>query len=345
MTTTPSSDQPRSDFPPTDRPRTDRPRTDQPEAGRAGIEQAEAERPGAERPGAERPAVAVIGLGAMGLPMATRLASGLAVTVFDPVAERVALARAAGAAAASTPALAASGADVVVLAVRTQAQVEGALFGDGGAAASLEPGAVVVLTSTVGVEGARAVAARLGEQGVHLLDLPVSGGPARAGTGDLLALLGGSDEAVTRARPVMDLLASTIAVIGPNPGDGQAMKAVNQLLAGVHIAAAAEALALAKGLGLDPQAALDALGSGAAASFMLSNRGPRIVEALAGGSPEVLSRIDIFVKDMGIVADAGRAAGVALPVAAAAEQLYRLGLIAGLGASDDSTLVTLVDGQ
>jgi 3-hydroxyisobutyrate dehydrogenase len=286
--------------------------------------------------------VAVIGLGAMGLPMATRLASSLAVTVFDPVAERVELARQAGASAADTPALAAAGATVVVLAVRTQAQVEGALFDQGGAAETLEKGAAVVLTSTVGAEGARSVAARLAAQGVHLVDLPVSGGAARAGTGDLLALLGGSDDAVAVARPVLDLLASTIAVIGPNPGDGQAMKAVNQLLCGVHIAAAAEALALAKGLGLDPQAALDALGAGAAASFMLANRGPRIVEALAGGTPEVLSRIDIFVKDMGIVTDAGKAAGVAMPVAAAAEQLYRLALLSGLGASDDSNLATLV---
>lgn len=290
----------------------------------------------------DRPAVAVIGLGAMGLPMATRLTSALPVTVFDPVAERVGLAGRAGARGAATPALAAGGADVVVLAVRNQAQVEAAMFGEDGAAPVLDPASVVVLTSTVGVEGARLVAARLAERGIELLDLPVSGGPARAGDGDLLALLGGSDEAVRRAQRVVDLLASTVAVVGPRPGDGQAMKVVNQLLAGVHIAAAAEALALAKGLGLDPQAALDALGSGAAASFMLANRGPRIIEALAGATPEVLSRVDIFVKDMGIVADAGRAAGVALPVAAAAEQLYRLGLLAGLGADDDSMIATLV---
>jgi 3-hydroxyisobutyrate dehydrogenase len=305
---------------------------------------AQAPTPG--RPSTETgPKVTVIGLGAMGLQMATRLASALPVTVFDPVAERVTLAGQAGARTATTPALAASGADVVVLSVRTQDQVEAALFGDDGAAHVLGPRSVVVLTSTVGVEGAREVGSRLAGQGVELLDLPVSGGPARAGKGDLLALRGGSDEAVRRAQPVVDLLASTVAVVGLHPGDGQAMKVVNQLLAGVHIAAAAEALTLAKGLGLDPQAALDALGSGAAASFMLADRGPRIIEALAGGTPEVLSRVDIFVKDMGIVAGAGRAAGVALPVAAAAEQLYRLGLLAGLGAKDDSMIATLMNGE
>ena len=141
---------------------------------------------------------------------------------------------------------------------------------------------------------------------------------------------------------MLEQLASKIVVVGPNAGDGQAMKTVNQLLCGVHIAAAAEGLALAKGLGLDLVAALEALGAGAAASFMLANRGPRIVEALNDATPEVLSRVDIFVKDMGIVADAGRAVGLALPVAAAAEQLYRLGASAGLGACDDSTISTIL---
>jgi 3-hydroxyisobutyrate dehydrogenase len=120
------------------------------------------------------------------------------------------------------------------------------------------------------------------------------------------------------------------------------MKTVNQLLCGVHIAAAAEALALAQGLGINPAAALEALGAGAASSFMLSNRGPRIVQALAGEEPEVLSREDIFVKDMGIVTDAGRTAHVALPLAAAAEQLYQLGAAAGLAARDDSTIATIL---
>jgi 3-hydroxyisobutyrate dehydrogenase len=284
--------------------------------------------------------VAVIGLGAMGLPMATHLAATVAVAAYDPVAGRAGLAP--GTTPAATPALAAAGAGVVVLAVRTLDQVDDALFGPDGAVETMSVGAVVVLTSTVGAEGARRVAERLAATGVHLLDLPVSGGPLRAGTGELLALAGGADEVIASVRPVIDLMASTIAIVGPNPGDGQAMKAVNQLLCGIHIAAAAEALALAKGLGLDPAAALEALGSGAAASFMLTNRGPRIIEALDQATPEVLSRVDIFVKDMGIVADAGRVAGVALPVAAAAEQLYRLAAAAGLAASDDSTITTIL---
>lgn len=286
--------------------------------------------------------VAVIGLGAMGLPMALRLAASFRVTVFDPVHEHVSRAIEAGARGSTSPSESAKGADVVVLAVRTQAQVEAALFGADGVADVLSSDSVVIVTSTVGAPGAKKVAEQLSQRGLSMVDAPVSGGPARARSGELLMLVGGSQPALEAARPVLAHLASTIVVVGSRPGDGQAMKTVNQLLCGVHIAAAAEALALAKGLGLDPQAALEALGAGAAASFMLTNRGPRIAEALSGASPEVLSRVDIFVKDMGIVSDAARDAGVALPVAAAAEQLYRLGELAGLGASDDSTIATML---
>ena len=130
--------------------------------------------------------------------------------------------------------------------------------------------------------------------------------------------------------------------MGDNPGDGQALKTVNQLLCGVHIAAAAEALALADALGLDQAKTLAALEAGAAGSFMLSNRGPRILEAYSEDGAEVLSRLDIFVKDMGIVGKAARAAGLAAPVAAAAEQLFLLGQAQGLAAEDDSAVIKVV---
>jgi 3-hydroxyisobutyrate dehydrogenase len=286
--------------------------------------------------------VAVVGLGAMGLPMAQRLAGALPVTVYDVAPARAAVAAAAGATVAATAAEAAAGSAVVLIAVRTLAQARDALFGPAGIAAGLRPGAVVVLASTVGVDGARGLASQLAEYNAELLDMPMSGGPARARRGDLLVMLGGSDQAVAAARPVIDALASTAARAGTRPGDGQAMKTVNQLLCGVHIAAAAEALALARALGLDPAAVLDTLGAGAAASFMLADRGPRIAQALDGEQPEVLSRADIFVKDMGIVLDAGIGAGLALPVAAAAHQLYLLAQAAGLGSADDSTVATLL---
>jgi 3-hydroxyisobutyrate dehydrogenase len=243
---------------------------------------------------------------------------------------------------AATAAGAVAGCGVVLIVVRTLAQARDALFGPDGAAAGLRPGAVVVLTSTVGPAGAQELAAGLGEHGPELLDMPMSGGPARARRGDLLVMIGGSDRAVAAAGQVTGLLASTAARAGTKPGDGQAMKTVNQLLCGVHIAAAAEALTLARALGLDPAAAVATLGAGAAGSFMLADRGPRIAAALAGEPPPVLSRTDIFVKDLGIVAGAGAAAGVALPVAAAAHQLYLLAQAAGLGEADDSAIATLL---
>ncbi|MFC7328956.1 NAD(P)-dependent oxidoreductase [Marinactinospora rubrisoli] len=287
------------------------------------------------------PRVAVIGLGAMGLPMATHLVAGLPVTVFDVAADRRALVTAAGAADAASPADAARAADIVLVAVRDQAQVTAALFGADGAATTLRPGGIVVLTSTVGPDAARDTAARLAERGIRLVDAPVSGGPTRAGTGDLLIVVGADPDALRAARPVLDRLASTLTVVGPDPGDGQALKAINQLLAGVHIAAAAEAVALARGLGLDPAVVIDSLAQGAAGSFMLADRGPRMLQAYGEGA-EVRSRLDIFVKDMGIVTEVAKDAHVPTPLAAAAQQLYLLGERAGLGAQDDSSVVTVL---
>jgi 3-hydroxyisobutyrate dehydrogenase len=278
----------------------------------------------------------------MGSPMAIRLAGAFRVNGFDPLESNAQRARDGGVSVTDTPQAAARGMDVVILAVRTLAQVESALFGDRGVVAGLDAGKTVVLTSTVGAPGAREIAEKLAHEGIVLLDLPVSGGPLRAGQGDLLALVSGDAAAIESARPVFERMASTVVTVGSHAGDGQAMKTVNQLLCGVHIAAAAEALALAQGLGIDPLAALDALSAGAASSFMLSNRGPRIVQALQGEDPDVLSRVDIFVKDMGIVTDAGHATHVALPVAAAAEQLYQLAAAAGLEAKDDSTVATIL---
>ncbi|QXE29263.1 NAD(P)-dependent oxidoreductase [Microbacterium paraoxydans] len=286
--------------------------------------------------------VAVIGLGAMGLPMATRLAERFAVRGFDIAAERVALAAEAGVTPAASAADAVDGADAVLVAVRTGAQLEALLFGEDGLAPHLADGAVVILTSTVGTDGIDAIAAQLAAHGAQLVDAPLSGGPVRAGEGDLLIVVGATPTALETARPVLDQLASTLSIVGDKPGDGQALKTVNQLLCGVHIAAAAEALALADALGLDRARTLDALTAGAANSFMLGNRGPRALRAYDEDGAEVLSRLDIFVKDLGIVGDAARRAHLSTPVAAAAEQLFLLGEAQGLGALDDSAVIRVV---
>ncbi len=286
--------------------------------------------------------VAVLGLGAMGLPMATRLATELTVHGFDIAEPRLRLAETAGVRTFDSAADAARDTDALLLAVRNGDQLHDVLFGDKGVAGVLKPGAVVILTSTVGTDAIPATAGRLAGLGVELVDAPLSGGPKRAGEGDLLIVVGATPAAVATARPVLELLASTLTVVGDKPGDGQALKTVNQLLCGVHIAAAAEALALADALGLDRAKTLAALEAGAAGSFMLSNRGPRILEAYTEDGAEVLSRLDIFVKDMGIVGKATRAAGLAAPVAAAAEQLYLLGQAQGLAAADDSAVIKVI---
>ena len=286
--------------------------------------------------------VAVLGLGAMGLPIATRLTSELTVHGFDIAAPRLELAAAAGIHPFDSAVGAVDGVDAVLLAVRDGDQLQEVLFGPQGIADALAEGSVVILTSTVGTTGVTDVADELGSRGVEFVDAPLSGGPVRAGAGDLLIVVGASELAREKAAPVLNLLASTLTVVGNRPGDGQALKTVSQLLCGVHIAAAAEALALATALGLDPAATLEALQGGAAASFMLGNRGPRMLEAYSDEGAEVLSQLDIFVKDMGIVSTAARAAHLATPVASAAEQLFLLGTRQGLGARDDSAVITVV---
>lgn len=291
------------------------------------------------------PTIAVLGLGAMGLPMATNLAQDLTVRGFDISPARLELAESAGIVAATSARAAASGADIVLLAVRNRAQLDDALYGPDGVADVLTPGAVILLTSTVGIDAVREVAGQLAEAGLLLVDAPISGGPVRAGNGDLLVTVGAADAAYAAALPALERMSSTLVRIGDKPGDGQAMKTVNQLLCGVHIAAGAEALALAEALGLDPSVALETLGAGAAASFMLGDRGPRMLQAYDEGGAEVRSRLDIFVKDMGIVNAAARTVGLATPIAAAAEGLYLIGQAHGQGAQDDSSVIRVVAPQ
>lgn len=281
----------------------------------------------------------------MGLPMASHLAKTFEVTGFDPFEERRALAAQRGVAVADSAPAAASGADFILIAVRNAAQLEEVLHGPSGVVPVLGPGAAIILTSTVGAEAVEAEADRLAETGIGLVDAPVSGGPVRAGEGDLLVTCGATPQVWEVARPVLDEMAGTLVLVGDAPGKGQSMKTVNQLLCGVHIAAAGEALALAGKLGLDQRMVLDALMAGAAQSFMLGNRGPRAIEAWEGIEPEVCSRLDIFVKDMGIVTSAAKRAGIAVPVAAAAEQLYILGNAQGRGGDDDSTVIRVVSAR
>lgn len=285
--------------------------------------------------------IAVLGLGAMGLPMAAHLAKTFEVIGFDPSDERRALAASRGIAIADSALAASAEADFLLVAVRNAAQLEDLLYGEQGVIRILPEGAAVILTSTVGTGAVEALAARLAKSGIGLVDAPISG-PSEPGRANSSSPRRPPPSVWERAEAILHAMAGTLVRIGDEPGKGQAMKTVNQLLCGAHIAAAAEALALAGRLGLDQRTALDALMAGAAECFMLGNRGPRAIEADEGRDPEVLSRLDIFVKDMGIVTEAAKRAGIAIPVAAA-EQLFILGNAQGRGAEDDSTVIRVLN--
>jgi 3-hydroxyisobutyrate dehydrogenase/putative dehydrogenase len=281
-----------------------------------------------------------LGLGAMGAPMAACLArSGHAVHGYDIAPGRAAALTADGVQAADSIAAAVGGAAAVVIMVATADQLEQVLFGPGGAAGALAGGEVVMIMATVGPEAVSSAAQRLAGTGAALVDAPVSGGVARAGVGDLLIMASGPAGPVARVRPLLDALARSAPVVGPDPGDGQRMKLVNQLLCGVHIAAAAEALAFAEALGLRAADCWAVLREGAAASFMLDDRGARMASGQFG---QVRSAMDIFVKDMGLVGGAAQQAGASVPLATAARELYEHGHDQGLGRLDDSALIEIL---
>ena len=200
-------------------------------------------------------------------------------------------------------------------------------------------GTVVMIMATVGPGVVAEVAAPSRRRGLAVVDAPVSGGVQRAAAGDLLIMVSGADDAVGRARPLLDALARSAPVVGPAPGDGQRMKLVNQLLCGVHIAAAAEALAFAESLGLDPGACWRVLRDGAAASFMFEDRGARMV---GGEFDPPRSALDIFVKDMGLVSAAAEHAGASAPLTAVTRRLYQEGHERGLGRKDDAALIEVL---
>lgn len=285
--------------------------------------------------------LAFVGLGAMGAPMAKCLVSaGFDLSVFDVREENTRPLTDAGARGAGSPREAAENAEAIVLMVVNAEQTEEALFGEGGAAEALAPGAAVVVMSTVGPEPIRTLDTRLSERSLRLLDAPVSGGVARAERGDLLIMAGGPEDLFATLRPALEAMGSTVVHCGGSAGDGQSVKLVNQLLCGVHIAAAGEALAYAEALGLDPRSVYETIRHGAAGSFMLEDRGRRMLDR------EFLpprSALDIFVKDMGLVRRAAAESGFEAPLSDAAYEIYEAGSSLGFGGEDDSGVLRVFE--
>src|ERR671910_169578 len=277
--------------------------------------------------------VGFIGLGAMGAPMAKSIVStGFDLSAFDVRPENADPLVELGARRAGSPREAAEGAEALVLMVVNAEQVEEVLFGGDGAVETLSPESAVVVMSTVGPEAVRRIEGRLAGRGVKLLDAPVSGGVARAERGDLLIMAGGIADLFEEVRPLLAAMGSTVAHCGGSVGDGQSVKLVNQLLCGVHIAAAGEALAYAEALGLDPRSVFETIRHGAANSFMLEDRGERM---LGREFVPAKSALDIFVKDMGLVREAAGEQGFRTPIADAAHRLYEMGSSLGLGGGGD----------
>lgn len=279
--------------------------------------------------------VAFIGLGAMGGGMAKVLVkAGFSVQGFDVDEARERAFQDAGGAALSPEALSA---DVIVLMVVNAAQVDTLLFdagrfGPGGLAGQLADGAVVVNCATVAPAFAATTAARLGAE--RYVDAPVSGGTGRAASGDLAILASAAPAAFARADAVLSAMAGKVYKLGDEAGAGSAMKVVNQLLAGVHIAAAAEAITFGMRQGLEPGQIVEIINECAGNSWMMQNRGPHIVS----GDYTPLSAVDIFVKDLGLVSDISREARFGAPLAAAALQQFLAASGSGLGREDDAAV-------
>ncbi|SIQ38266.1 MULTISPECIES: L-threonate dehydrogenase [Acidiphilium] len=284
------------------------------------------------------PRIAVIGLGSMGFGMAVSLVrAGFDVAGYDVVAANAQRLADAGGYVAATPAAAAVGADAVVCVVVNAAQTEAILFGADGCAAAMAPGSVFISCATMAPDVVRALAARLEGQGLHYLDAPISGGAARAAEGKLTVLASGSAAAFERARPVLGALAATLHELGDAPGIGAGFKMVNQLLAGVHIAAACEAVAFGASLGLDLRKLYEVITGSAGNSWMFENRVPHILDA--DYAPR--SAVNIFTKDLGIVLDMARTAPLAVPMAGSALQLFLMTAAAGMGRDDDASVARL----
>jgi 3-hydroxyisobutyrate dehydrogenase-like beta-hydroxyacid dehydrogenase len=279
-----------------------------------------------------------IGLGAIGAPMAkTLVTSGFQLSVFDILPERMRPLVEAGARGASSPAEASENAEAIIIMVMTASQVEDVLFGDDGAVQALAPGSALLIMSTIGPEKVGTLAGELAESELRVLDAPVSGGPSRAEEGDLLIMVGGARDLLDESRSVLETMGSTVVHCGASPGDGQAVKMVNQLLVGIHLAAAGEALAYADALGLDPRFVFEAVKKGAANSFMLENRGDSMLSGeFAGGS-----KLEILIKDVDLAVEAAKKQGFHAPLGSAAHEIYQQASELGLSGEEDAGVIRI----
>lgn len=280
--------------------------------------------------------VGIVGLGIMGMAVArSLLRAGFTVHAWDPRPPVLQSFVSAGGNAAADPAALAAAADVMILVLVNVEQVELVLFGSNGAADALPEGAVVIVSAAVPPDYPETVSRRLAERGILMLDAPMSGGGLKAVQGVLSIMASGPPAAFDKAAKVLDAIAEKVYRLGDRPGQGSQVKMINQLLAGVHIAAAAEAMALGVRIGCDPQVIYEVISHSAGNSMMFENRVPHI---LAGDYTSPFS-VDVIVKDLGIVLDVARRNAFPLPLTAAVHQQFLAASAAGHGGAEDIAII------
>ncbi|MDO5726968.1 MAG: four-carbon acid sugar kinase family protein [Bowdeniella nasicola] len=287
--------------------------------------------------------IAVIGLGATGLPIAAHLAEHFSLSGYDIAENRRQAAWHHDVPVALSIADAVAGADYVLLNLRDITQVRQVCFDpDDGIIGKVPAGTVVVLCTTVGIHEAEELAAELSAAGIHLVDAPVAGSPDQARTGRLLIAAGASPQAFDAAAPVLEAMAERIVHVGHKPGSGQAMKTVNALLTGIQVLAGAEALSFASALGLQRDVVVDYLSAADTASHVLTQRTSRMARGPQPGDP-VHRALGVTLKDLGIVAATAYQRGVGVPLAGLAEQLFLLAQRSGWAEEDDSAIIRLTE--
>ncbi len=285
--------------------------------------------------------VGVIGLGAMGMGVAmSLLREGFEVHACDVRAEAVQKFVDAGGIAAASPAAMAPLVEVLLTVVVNADQTETVLFGENGAAPHMKPGAVVIASATVSPEFAKALGKRLNDMGLLMIDGPISGGAAKAMSGEMTVMSSGTPAAYAKCEDVLDAIAGKVYRLGDEVGPGSVVKMVNQLLAGVHIAASGEAMALAIRAGANPDQVYEVITNSAGNSWMFQNRVPHIL----AGDYTPLSAVNIFVKDLGIVLDYAKKNVFPLPLSATAHQMFMSASAAGHGGEDDSAVIKTFPG-
>ncbi|MBE3639797.1 L-threonate dehydrogenase [Mangrovicoccus algicola] len=284
----------------------------------------------------------VIGLGSMGMGAALScVKAGIATSGIDLDAGRRDAFAAAGAEAVADSVAGLSGAfDAVIVLVVNAAQARAVILGEAGIASRVAPGGAIMVSCTQSAEDAKALGRDLEAMGILMLDAPVSGGAAKAAAGEMTVMASGSAAAFDKLAPVLDAVASKTYNIGPEIGQGATVKVIHQLLAGVHIAVGAEAMALAARAGIPLETMYDVVTNAAGNSWMFENRMKHVVE----GDYTPTSAVDIFVKDLGLVTETGRSLKFPLPLASAAFAMFQEASNMGHGGEDDSAVIKTFSG-